>query len=274
MRKPVFLLLLVSLLNVTVVFSESSSIISTNNQYNGKSVETLFDKNDKSNFVIKISHYDNEDRIRQIDLTPVESLMAETGIAKQVMLLDQDENVTQYNIDFTDEYLNAHGINRLIEFVDSDDNVVRQEWYRDNLFVDFLEDLDISSRFPFYKLSFLVREVLEDYQGETTGKEVFTSSARYRGIRTVVNIGKDIEPLTETDKKIITYIGRTLGNDNVLQYYSSKTYVEEDGVKYCLYIQNGLERHILENDFSTIRYYFIGYNDNLYLALITLTTYD
>lgn len=48
-------------------------------------------------------------------------------------------------------------------------------------------------------------------------------------------------------------------------------YINEDGTKYFMFIQKGLEKYLPKKEITTIRYYIMGYNDKLYLALTTLT---
>ncbi len=49
----------------------------------------------------------------------------------------------------------------------------------------------------------------------------------------------------------------------------SKTLVEEDGKFYTMFIQKGLEDFFPKSIETTIRYYSIGYKNELYLTLVT-----
>ena len=241
----------------------------TVNIYGGKTEEIFYDENDYMNLEKKVDYYDDKNNLMQTDVYPLEETILESGIIKQEILYTNSGIVKQYNMYFSDIYFKEHGINYLIEYVDWNDNIIKTEWYINDKLVDSSTDINYAQNFPYYNLNFLKSEIFE--LGQTSeDRDVITTSGKYRGIRTVAVCGGDVENLTDEDYKILSYIGNSLGYEGIEDIYKYKTIVEDNGVKYTMFIQNGLETHFPSDGIMSIRYYFIGYNNELYLALVGL----
>jgi|GEM_PF-2234273 len=248
---------------------ESDSNVDTVNVYGGKTEEINYNENDYMGIKKQIDHYDNNNILMQTDVYPLEETTIETGIIKQEILYTKSGIVKQYNMYFSDIYFQEHGINYLIEYVDWYDNIIKTEWYINEKLIDSSTDINYSQKFPYYTLNFLKSEIFE--LGQTSeDRDVITTSGKYSGIRTAAVCDGDVEKLTDEDYKILSYIGKSLGYEGIEDIYNFKTLVKEDGDVYTMFIQNGLEKHFPSNEIMSVRYYFIGYNNALYLALVGL----
>ena len=254
-------------LEVSNSSSEKKIIVETMNIYGGITEEIVYIESDYERIEKKVDYYDGMNILMQTDIYPLETTRLETGIIKQEILFKDSGLVKQYNMFFSDDYFYEHGINNASEYVDGYDNVIKTEWYIDDNLVDSSTDIDYSQRFPFYSLKFLKSEIFELGQTEED-RDVITTSGKYLGIRTTAICDGVVEKLTDEDYKILSFIGNSLGFDGIEELYNSKTIIDEDGEKYTMYIQNGLETHFPSNDLMSIRYYFIGYNNELYLTLV------
>ena len=250
------------------VFPDSSEIVDFKNEYNGTTEEIVPDNNKE---LVKILRYrDNLNEIKKVEYILTKNKSIETGIKQQSNFFSSSKVIEKYEMLFTEEYCNIHGINRLVEYVDLNDNIIKMEWYIDNLLVDFLDDINISNKFPYYKIGFIKTKMFEADAKESENDEI-SVSAKYRGLRSVVYCNGEIEPLTEEDKKIIYYTGKMIGNDDIVKYYGSKMLVKEDDSEYYMFIPKGIEKDFPKEERTTIRYYVIGFNKKIYISLVSIT---
>lgn len=254
-------------------FAQEPTVIDAENEYGGVTYERHHSPAQDPNFSLERLFYNQEKQLRRVDVVVRSEISAENGIETQSIFFNQERRIGNYVMFYSDEYYEIHGVNRLIEYVNERDEVTRSEWYADDLYVDFLEDMDIITRFPYYNLSYLASRMLDDVL-PPDGRDVWSFSAKYRGIRSVVRFVSDLLPLTDLDREIISKMGLSMGNDDVAKYYSSKILVSQGGYEFWAYVQPVMEPDLPKKTPTTIRYYVLGYNNELYLVCVALTNID
>ncbi len=266
MKKILFLCFFI--LFTDYVFSETTTLLDSNNEFNGKTEKVLYSPEENQKIKHIMYTYDKNSILRRLEVFLREGENI-NGVIQQNQFNNSKGECIKYELLFSQEYYDIHGFNRVVEYVNTDKEIIKTEWYINDYKVDALKDSDIINRFPYYKISYLCKQMDVDDYKKTEGN-VFSISTKYVGIRSVVLCNGTIEPLNEQDMLKINYIGKSLHIDNITSYYTSKMLIEEDGKKYCMYIQKGLESYFPLQRLTTIRYYFATFNGQLYLALLNI----
>lgn len=267
MKNKLVIFFLLLLVNYNI-FSETENILNENNEYGGITKEIAFDESENDQLVKFLIYYDDRNMVIKHVYYISQSLIETSGIKMQTVFYDINQKITQIVMEYSDDYFKVHGITKLIEHVKKD-QVVLSEWFKDDVIVDYLYDLETSNRYPFYKLSFLESVVVHNDVPDDAD-EFINLSAQYVRSRSVVLCNGTVEPLNDTDKKILGYLAKHISWPDLLTFYNSKMLIEEDGKKYMMFIQNGLEEKIPREKETTIRYYIIGYNGQLYITLVNV----
>lgn len=266
MRTLIFIIVCM-LFNINI-FAEKRVVITNKNEFNGVTEEISFEENENEQLVKFQIYYNDKNIVVKHDYYTTAKVSKSSGIEKQIVFYDENQNIIKYIMEYNDNYYKKHGVTKLIEYV-TNGNITLLEYFEGTEKVDYLYDIETANKYPFYKISYLTTQMI-DTSRNIEGEEFIDFSAKYIRMRSVVLCNGEIEPLDKTDKKILNYTSQHINWPDILSYYSSKMLIEEDGIKYTMYIQNGIEK-LLPLDFeTTIRYYAIGYNGKLYLTMVNI----
>jgi hypothetical protein len=242
-----------------------SNVEEEHNIYGGRTIERTFDENEilQGNYSKIIQYFDSQDKIIKEIVTPIDSIINETGIKEQIQYYKNDI-IEKYEMFFTDKHKSVYGFNRLIEEVNVDGEIIKIIWYNNNIELYISNTMD--DGFMFYNIEFLEDEYFEGYEPNEKG-DVISISARYIRTKSVIKFGSELVELDVNDYKNMDALASSFGFQNMNHLYSKKIKVYSENRSYWLYVQAQLEQYILGQS-ATIRYYPIGKNKELYLICV------
>lgn len=267
--KKTSIAMLALLFAVSCVFSATQKTVEETNEYGGKTIEYLFSTGDSEYSMADAARYyfDSKGVLKRIAFRMNESTKKKNGIEIQEQYFSGD-SVIKYKMLLTNSQKNIKGYDYIVEYVDEKDNVVSYEYLiNGKLIVENSDSFVI--KYPFYKLSYLVSSIFEDYKENSIG-DTFTFSSKYYKGRSAITFKGNRLPLSIDDKDILLRYAKTIGNDGFVDLYKYKIAVVDDGVEYWLFIQDGLEKYCIENKDALITYANIGKNKKLYLILVSI----
>jgi hypothetical protein len=268
MRKIFFLLMLPGLVALNV-FAEKTRTIEENNEYGGKTIERINDKNkiEAERWSRIIEYYDKSNRMIVRVITPSPSIINERGIIEQTNYY-KDGVIERYEMKYTDEFIKIHGYDKLVELVYKGDLTATTIWYKNNNVIDTINYPEEPGRFTFYNIKYLEEEFLsmhETYPDQN--KDNIIISAKYTRARSVVRFDTTLVDLEKTDIALIQYLSTQFGQPDFYKHFRKKVRVFYGDSYYWLFLQTMLEDQI-NGQVATVRYYPIALNGKLYLMCV------
>jgi hypothetical protein len=247
------------------IFPEERNIIEEVNIYGGRTIERIFDENEKTalNYSKLIQYYDSRDSIVKNVFEHTKERADSTGIIVQINYY-RNNIIEKYEMFLTDSFQSLYGFNRLIEEVNEEDVITKRIWYINDAIIDVSESAE--DGFSFYNIEFIYDDFFRDYQPNENG-DVISISGKYFRIKSVIKFDTVLFELDNNDITLMDSFSNSLRIDNIGQYYSKKVRVYSENRSYWLYVQTQLEQYVLGQD-ATIRYYPIGLNRELYLICV------
>lgn len=260
-KKIIFCILLVTSVNL---FPEQVRVFK-NNSYKGKTVETVFNKNDEmyGKLQKKTEYYDASGNLKKTEYYNSPGVINETGIAAQFQYYNDDQVVTGYEIFYSPDVTATTNISKIIEYVDAEDNITKIEYYKDSELVD-VETENFRSA-GFLKFNYHVTDVTRSYaekkkEGLTTDFYIYeTATVKLKAVAVYQNRMMDI---SEQEHKYLETYSKCRNDKDLENYfktlYKRKILVKENDITCWVLMQESLIPHIKKNQKMLITYYFIG----------------
>lgn len=255
--------------SVLSVFGATQKIIEEANEYGGKTIEYSFVAGDSEYSMADSAKYyfDSNGVLKRITFRMNESTKNKTGIELQEQYFSGNI-IVKYKMLLTNSQKSIKGYDYIVEYVDEKNNIISYEYLIKGKLI--IENSDsFVTKYPFYKLSYLVSSIFEEYKENSTG-DTFTFSSKYYKGRSAITFKGNRIPLSSDDKDILLKYAKTIGNESVVDLFKYKILVVEDGNEYWLFIQDGLEKYCINNKDALITYANIGKNKKLYLILASI----
>ena len=130
-RKVLFSLVSMIILFCGVVEGSTQNVISTQNEFGGKTVEEVYSPEDKeSGDIIKIiSYYNDSNRSVKREYFFTDRSANKDGVSRSIVYLDSNEKVTKTEVFYTDKSANEDGISRGIVYSDSNGKATRAKTF-------------------------------------------------------------------------------------------------------------------------------------------------
>jgi len=194
-----------------------------------------------------------------------EKYAKEKDVSSQEEILNLNGRIEKYTITFTSDYYQISGLEKQIETVDSNDNITEIEYYSNDVFLFKEQYQNRHTKFPFYKLSYLKKIMLEDFSDDPE-KINYGLSMKYVSATSIVTfIDKPID-LNPDDKEFVTMYSKSRTAESLIPLYTKKVLVQEDDKQYYIMMQNQLLQFINTNKKAAISHYY-GTRDNDFMSL-------
>ncbi|MDR0457190.1 MAG: hypothetical protein LBH20_10965 [Treponema sp.] len=242
------------------------TILDENNEFGGLTKEMINNNLVEDNKWSKmIEYFDNNNNLVKSTITPSEITRNEAGIIEQIEYYEEG-NVIRYEILYSVEHTKIHDYNMAVELLD-DEGLYRTIWLNNETVLDIRDYPEEMNKFVFYNLEYIENKLLEASDPNDQGN-IFIVSGKYFANRSVIKFDTNLIKLNEVDYKILDYFVTTYNiQENFIGHYSNKVQVNYGNKHYWLFIQTDLEKNVKEQ-FATISYYPIMWNNELYLVCV------
>ncbi|MCU0573413.1 MAG: hypothetical protein MUC41_10505 [Syntrophobacteraceae bacterium] len=122
-----------------ICLAREEKILSTKNEYNGKTIEEIYDENEeqyKDGFMRQIIFYDKRGNIKQIQSFYTEDQSSQDGVYSREQFYEhrilRRPRLIKSSFNYTDIYSNTHGLTKAEIHYDENGNKNKEElWYSD-----------------------------------------------------------------------------------------------------------------------------------------------
>ena len=120
---------------------EKERVVSTNNEYGGKTVEKTYGKDEKGSEALKqqITYFDGNGRRTKAEYLHTDTFANEKGIEKSMSYFDADGKRTKAEYFHTDTFTREKGLNKSISYFDAGGKTTRRELYKNGKLIKTLE---------------------------------------------------------------------------------------------------------------------------------------
>ena len=267
--------LLAFLFSENFIFPAERKVISRQNEFGGITEEHKIQHSEKDfeQFSKLMLFYDAAGNLRKQRYFLSELLQEQTGILIQEECFE-DGLAREYKMTLTKSYAKKSGIKEIVEKMNPDGSTL-SVGYSDGKNTAWIAGDSFIVGYPPYSLSFLDKEFFSDPDDKKAHENKrFYYSAKYISAKSFVHFVSDTTELDDSDREMIAFFAKFIGNDEIARLYTAKTTARSEGRKYTVYIQESLLPYVTKNTTRLIGYGIAGCDGKLSLLLTGLSGAD
>lgn len=261
MKKIIIFYILIS----SIAINALEKKIIPKNEYLGESIITLYNNTDKifPTVVKKIEFFDNKHNLKKVEYYHNNKIINDKGITKQFQHYDEKQQVVKYELFFSPDRVNISNIDKVIEYVDENDKILKIEYFINQELVN--TEKENFHYYPFQKLYYhdlIVKNRYKEHAKSNIKRDLIIIEGRITRGKAIVQFLNEIKNLSDEEIYFLEGIGKSKKDDELIKFYRThykrKILVKENDLKYWIYMQEQLFKHINKNQRMIIWYYFIG----------------